>query len=216
MWETICEASASCSGWNFGSKIPVYPKLGYGPELRPPPLKIEIWTGLGTLSFDYPSSPPPPEKLRFDRTWHFEFWLLQNTPHWDLDRTWHFEFWLPQFIPQPPKLRFGQNLALWVLTTQEYTPPQLRFDRTWHFEFWLPQNTPPNWDLDRTWHFEFLLPQNTPPPWKLKFGQNLTLWVLATPEYPPPPLRHGQDLALWVLRLPQNTPLPWKLKFDRT
>ena len=120
MWETICGASASCSVWNFCSKIPVYPKLGFVPvdpphpppppnklqfgqdmalwvlttpvyQTAPPPphprtprksRKIEIWTGLGTLSFDYPRLPPP--------------------PHWNLDRTWHFDFWLPQ---SPPPLR---------------------------------------------------------------------------------------------------------------
>ena len=44
MWETICEASASCSGWNFGSKIPVYPILGFGPvNLPPPPHPPENW-----------------------------------------------------------------------------------------------------------------------------------------------------------------------------
>ena len=44
----------------FGSKIPVYPKLGFGPHFTPlPHCKIEIWTGLGTLSFDNPKLPPP-------------------------------------------------------------------------------------------------------------------------------------------------------------
>ena len=36
MWETICEALASWSGWKFGSKIPVYPILGFGHQPSPP------------------------------------------------------------------------------------------------------------------------------------------------------------------------------------
>ena len=44
MWETICDAVASWSGWKFGSKIPVYPILGFGPQfpVYPLPPKIEI------------------------------------------------------------------------------------------------------------------------------------------------------------------------------
>ena len=42
MWETICQASASYSGINLCSKIPVF------------------WPGLGALTFDYPRIPPPP------------------------------------------------------------------------------------------------------------------------------------------------------------
>ena len=41
MWETICDAVASWSDWKFGSKIPVYPILGFGHQLPPPP-KIEM------------------------------------------------------------------------------------------------------------------------------------------------------------------------------
>ena len=45
MWEIICDAVASWSGWKFGSKIPVYPILGFGHQPPPPPApspKIEI------------------------------------------------------------------------------------------------------------------------------------------------------------------------------
>ena len=110
---SMSEASPSCSGWNFGWKISVYPKLGFGPQFTPPPPnwnldrtwhfefqlpqftllpppQIEFWTGLGTLSFDYPSLPLPPE-------------------NWDLERTWHFEFWLPQFTPHPHPAVMGRS-----------------------------------------------------------------------------------------------------------
>ena len=43
MWETICDALASWSGWEFGSKIQVYPILGFGSQ---------------NTSFDLPSFPP--------------------------------------------------------------------------------------------------------------------------------------------------------------
>ena len=55
MWKTICEVSASCSGWNFGVKNLSLP-----------------WTGIWS-----PVYPHPPENLNLDRTWHFEFSLLQ-------------------------------------------------------------------------------------------------------------------------------------------
>ena len=63
MWETICDALASWSGWEFGSKIPVYPILGFGSQNTPIP-------------------PPPPENWNLGRSWHFktfQFWLAQNT-----------------------------------------------------------------------------------------------------------------------------------------
>ena len=36
VWETICDALASWSGWKFGSKIPVYPILGLASQNTPP------------------------------------------------------------------------------------------------------------------------------------------------------------------------------------
>ena len=62
MWETICEAQASWSGWEFGSKIPVYPILGFGSQNTPP---------------------PPPENWKFRQILAFQdfhFWLVENTP----------------------------------------------------------------------------------------------------------------------------------------
>ena len=43
MWETICDALASWSGWEFGSKIPVDPILGFGSQNTPlPPRKLKF------------------------------------------------------------------------------------------------------------------------------------------------------------------------------
>ena len=128
MWEIICDALASWSGWKFGSKIPVYPILGFGsPEYPPPPTKFEI------LSFDHWRIPPPPN-WNLGRSWHFktfQFWPPENTPlppNWNLGRSWHFktfQFWPPENTPPPPKKNSG---------------------RSWHFktfQFWPPENTPP-------------------------------------------------------------------------
>ena len=69
MGETICDAVASWSGWKFGSKIPVYPILGFGPHFTQPP----------NLP---PPQPFPQDNSNLGRSWHladFEFWLRQNT-----------------------------------------------------------------------------------------------------------------------------------------
>ena len=43
MWETICDAWACWSGWNFGPNSTVYPySEEYLPPPPPPPTKIEI------------------------------------------------------------------------------------------------------------------------------------------------------------------------------
>ena len=68
--------------------MPGYPKLRFGPEPptpQPPPSPIEIWTGLGTLSFDYPRIPPSPHE--------FEIWTGLGTLSFDYPR-----------IPPPPNL----------------------------------------------------------------------------------------------------------------
>ena len=76
MWETICDAWACWSGWNFGPNSTVYPySVEYPPppkmkivresksEYRiPPPPKIEVKADLGTLrlfSFQLQNTPPP-------------------------------------------------------------------------------------------------------------------------------------------------------------
>ena len=59
MWETICEASASCSGKNLCSKIPVYPILGFGPKFIPPPRKLKFGHDLALWVLTTPRIPPP-------------------------------------------------------------------------------------------------------------------------------------------------------------
>ena len=167
-------------------------------------------TILPRIPYSWIDSPLPPQKWKVGKN------LACPLPpeKWNLARTWHFEFWLHKNTLLPPKLKFVQDLALWVLTTQEYTPHlkieiwpglgTLSFDyprippspsenwnlaRTWtlSFNYTRIPSSPQNWNLFRTWHFEFWLPKNTPPTWKLKFGQDLALWVLTSQEYSPPP-----------------------------
>ena len=58
MWETICDAWACWSGWNFGPNSTVYP---YSVEYPPPP-------------------PSPPGNWNLGRSWHFKTFQFQNTP----------------------------------------------------------------------------------------------------------------------------------------
>ena len=62
------------------------------------------------------------------------FWdLVQNTPCPNL----------PPPAPQSRKWKFDQDLALWVVTTQESQPLKWNLGRSWHFGFWQPKNNPP-------------------------------------------------------------------------
>ena len=113
MWETICEAQASWSGWEFGSKIPVYPILGFGSQnTSPPPRKLKFRQIMAFQDFslltcgEYLPLPPPPENWNLGRSWHFKtfhFWLVENTPptHWNLGILWLSEFWLAQNTTPP-------------------------------------------------------------------------------------------------------------------
>ena len=152
--EIVVQKSQFTLNWDLVQFTPPPPQLKFGQDLAlwvlitpvyppPPTPQIEIWTGLGTLSFDYPSLPPSPNwnwtrlgTLSFDYPSlpppPIEIWTGLGTlsittvyphPKLKLDRTRHFEFWLPQFTPHPPKLKFGQDLVLWVLTTPVYLPP---------------------------------------------------------------------------------------------
>ena len=118
MWETICDALASWSGWEFGSKIPVYPILGFDSQNTPPPAwKLKFRQILAFKDFsiltcgEYPSPPP---NWNLGRSWHFktfQFWLVEKTPRRYVETniciphgyrlvcliclpTWHHQFWL--------------------------------------------------------------------------------------------------------------------------
>ena len=98
-------------------------------------------------------------------------------------------FWdLVQNTPPPfRKWKFGQILALWVLTTTEHPPSPRKLKCGQVLAFWVLTTT-----------------EHPSSPQKLNFRQILTLWVLTTTEHPPPPQRNlkfkfRQILALWGL-----------------
>ena len=62
VWETICDAWAGFfTHSKFVSKFSREPLSGISDQRAPSPS-------------------PPPRKLKFRQSWHFEFWLLQSTP----------------------------------------------------------------------------------------------------------------------------------------
>ena len=69
-------------------------------------------------------------------------------------------------------MKFGQILALWVLTCPPPNPnPNPNANPK--------PRSPENWNLGRSWHFGFWLGRtHSPLPRKLKFSQILALWVL--------------------------------------
>ena len=138
MWETICEAMASSSGMNLCSKFFECPHSSISGMLvwnHPSPSttnenlsrswhfefelvwsttplpKMKIWAVLGTLSLSWSGLSPSPH-------------LTQNE---NLGSSWNFgqilTLWVWVSLEYPPsphthaKLKFGKDLALWVLTT---------------------------------------------------------------------------------------------------
>ena len=122
MWETICDAWASWSGWKFGSKFWECPTI----RRMPPPPKLKFRQILALWVLTWQSTPPPPENWNLGRSWHFEFWLGRVPPppkNWNLGRSWNFRVLTWQSTPPPPPLKLRQILALWVLTWQSTPHP---------------------------------------------------------------------------------------------
>ena len=70
MWETICDAWACWSGWNFGPNSTVYPYSVEHPPPPPlPPMKI-----VRKSKSEYRIPPPPNENCQRVQVW------VQNTP----------------------------------------------------------------------------------------------------------------------------------------
>ena len=99
-------------------------------------------------------------------------------------------FWdLVQFTP-PLKLKFGQDLALWILTTPVYPPPL--------FE---------NWNLDRTQHSEFWHQFTTPP---LPRGYHHVEWLSCFTKIPESQLIDSSNYISCRCHLPNKYCTHWK------
>ena len=120
MWETICDAVASSSGWNFGSKIPVYPILGFGPVTVLPSQTLKFGQGLALWVLITQFTTPP-------------------LPNWNLDRTWHFEFWLPPFhrLSPPPQEFWGARMWRLISVSLVNTISFSKSKRQWVFTIWI-------------------------------------------------------------------------------
>ena len=81
MWETICDAWACWSGWNFGPNSTEYP--------------------YSEIQFQN----TPPENENCQRSWHFDFSVSEYCPPWKLKFRQILVLWLFSFrIPPPPKI----------------------------------------------------------------------------------------------------------------
>ena len=133
-------------------------------------------------------------------------------------RTPYSEIWY-RTLP-PPKLKFGQILLFWVLTTTEHPSPwKLKFGQI--LTLWVLTTTEhlpplPNWNLGRSCHFEFWLLQNTP----LKIEIWADLGTLSFDYHrTPAPLYRNWNLGRsghFEFWLPQNTPPNIQLEYVET
>ena len=119
MWETICDAWACWSGWNFGPNSTEYPYSEI--QNTPPPCKWKLSEILALWLFSFRIPPPPNENCQ--RSWHFDFSVSEYPPpppeNENCQRSWHFDFSVSEYPPPPRKLKFRQ-----ILTFQfQNTPP---------------------------------------------------------------------------------------------
>ena len=122
MWETICDAWACWSGWNFGPNSTEYPYSEIQFQNTPPPPKMKIVRDLGTLTFQFQNTPPP-----------------QNE---NCQRSWHFDFSVSEY-PPPRKWKLSEILALWLFSFRIAPPQNENCQRSWHFDFSVSEYPPP-------------------------------------------------------------------------
>ena len=156
MWETICDAWACWSGWNFGPNSTEDPYSELGTEYPPPPRKLSESPNLRVSEY------PPNENCQ--RVQIREF---QNTPsQMKIVRESMSESFR---IPCP-----NENCQRVQIREFQNTPPNENCQRVQIREF---QNIPPNENCQRVQIREF---QNIPPKWKLSESANPRV-----SEYPP-------------------------------
>ena len=212
MWETICDAWACWSGWNFGPNSTEDPYSELGTEYPPPPRKLSEspnprvseyppkWKLSESSNLRVSEYPLPNENCQRVQVWEF-----QNTPpKWKLSESSNprvseyptkmkivREFKSKSFRISPPKWKLSESSNPRV---SEY-PPKMKIGRESRCKsFRVP--SPPNENCQRVQILEFQNTppdencqrvqiwefQNTPPP-KWKLSESPNPWVS---EYPPP------------------------------
>ena len=168
MWETICDAWACWSGWNFGPNSTVYPySVEYPLTPPPPPLPPPPLMKIVRESKSEYRIPPKHENCQRVQVW------VQNTlPQMKIVRESKSEYRIP------PKNENCQRVQVWVQNT---LPQNENCQRV---QVWV-QNTPP-WKLSESPS----LSTEYPPPINIIRVQ---VWVQNTP---PPKIGKTSDFQL--------------------
>ena len=171
MWETICDAWACWSGWNFGPNSTEYP--------------------YSEIQFQ---NIPPPRNENCQRSWHFDFSVSEYPPKLKIVRdlgTLTFQF---QNIPPPKNWKLSEILALWLFSFRISPPKTENCQRSWHFDFSVSEYPPETENCQRSWHFDFSVSES---PQKWTLSEILALWLFSF-RIPPPPrkLKFRQILAI--------------------
>ena len=230
MWETICDAWACWSGWNFGPNSTEYPyseiQFQNTPPPRkwklseilalwlfsfriPPPPKIKIVRDLGTLTFQFQNTPPQNENCQ--RSWHFDFSVSEYPPprKWKLSEI--LALWLFSFRIPPRKWKLSEILALWLFSFRIPPPENENCQRSWHFDFSVSGYPPQNENCQRSWHFDFSVSEYPP---QNENCQRSWHFDFSVSEYPPQKWKLSEILALWLLSFRIPTPRE-KFKFGQ-
>ena len=187
MWETICDAWACWSGWNFGPNSTVYPYSELGTEY-PPPMKIVRESKSESFRI------PPNENCHRVQIQEF-----QNPPKWKLSQSPN-----PRVSEYPPQMKIvtesksesfrippNENCHRVQIREFQNTPLKLKLSQSPNLRV---SEYPPNENCHRVQIREF---QNTP--LKLKLSQSPNLRVS---EYPLPN-ENCHRVQMWEF---QNTP----------
>ena len=163
MWETICDAWACWSGWNFGPNPTEYPySVVTWYRTPPPPMKI-----VRESKSECPRIPPPPKSK--------------------------LPTFFPKSKSEGPRIPPNENCQRVQIQRSQNTPPKWKLSESPNPsvpQYPLPP-PPTNWNLAISWHFEyFQFWHNTPfppPPKKLKFSHFVALSIFSFGTLPPSP-----------------------------
>ena len=187
MWETICDAWACWSGWNFGPNSTEYPYS----------------------EIQFQNTPLPPRKWKLSEilaVWLFSFRI--PPPKWKLSEI--LALWLFSFRIPPLKMKIVRDLGTLTFQFQNTPPPPQKWKLSEYLALWLFNfRIPPLLkmkivrDLGTLRLFSFRIP---PPPRKWKLSEILALWLFSF-RIPPLEMKIVRDLGTLTFQF-QNTPPP--------